>query len=186
MWRFAFELLPIILFFVGYKWGGIYSATLIALVASMIQVVWLRIVTKKFEPLPLITLATVGILGGATLFFRNELFIKWKPTVVYGILSLTFWLSRYWDSKPLIQRIAEHSLQLPEPLWIKLNQFWVVFFTLMGLLNIYVLTYFDTNTWVNFKLFGIVVLTALFIIIQAIYLAKYMKTSEMTSAAEDN
>ncbi len=171
--KFLFDFFPIILFFIAYKWGGIYVATLVAMAASLAQVLWGRFRLGHFEKMPLITLVTLVVLGGATLLFRNEAFIKWKPTIVYWILGLGFLLSQWIGHKPAIQRIAENSIQLNPAAWPRLNLSWVVFFIGMGFLNIYVMQNFDTDTWVNFKLFGSLGLTFLFVLGQSIYMFRH-------------
>lgn len=165
------EFFPILLFFLAYKFGDIYVATATAIIASFLQVFWLRYTKKRFEKQPLITLVTLVILGGATLVFRNELFIKWKPTALYWILALIFLITQFLGKKPLIQRLIEEHIQLPQKVWTNLNAAWVLFFLSMGIINLYIIYHFDTNAWVNFKLFGTLGLTLLFIVLQGIYLA---------------
>jgi len=177
--KFLIEFFPIVLFFVAYKFGNIYLATLVAIGASLIQVLYTRFKTGRFEKIPLITLAIITVLGSATLFFRNELFIKWKPTVIYWVLALAFLLSQWIGGKPLIQRAAEQTIQLNAHIWNRLNWSWVCFFTIMGALNLYVMHYFDTDTWVNFKLFGTLTLTALFVIAQSICLMRHRPTEKI-------
>lgn len=173
--KLFFDFFPIILFFIAYKFGDIYLATLVAILASGIQVVWSRITHGRFEKMPLITLATILIFGGATLIFRNELFIKWKPTALYWILSLAFFISQFIGTKPLIRRLLDQNIELPSKIWQHLNYSWGMFFAAMGCLNLYVVYHFDTNTWVNFKLFGTLALTFVFVVIQGLYMVKHHK-----------
>lgn len=173
--KFLFDFFPIALFFIAFKMGDIYLATMTAIVASVVQVLWSRYKTGRFEKLPLITLGTIVILGGATLFFRNELFIKWKPTALYWLLALTLLISQFIGKKPLMQRLLEQNIALPAKIWQQLNLSWTLFFATMGVANLYVVYHFDTNTWVNFKLFGTMGLTLVFILIQGLYMTKYFK-----------
>lgn len=173
--KLLFDFFPIALFFAAYKIGGIYLATVTAIVSSIAQVLWSRYKTGKFEKLPLITLGTILILGGATLFFRNELFIKWKPTALYWALAIALLMSQFIGKKPLMQRLLEQNITLPLKIWHQLNLSWALFFSAMGIVNLYVVYHFDTNTWVNFKLFGTLGLTVLFIVLQGFYMAKYFK-----------
>ncbi len=173
--KLLFDFFPIILFFAAYKLGDIYLATLTAIIASFIQVIWSRYSQGKFEKIPLITLATLLVMGGSTLFFRNELFIKWKPTVLYWVLAMVFFLSQFIGQKPLFQRMIEHQIELPKKIWCHLNLSWALFFSMMGAINLYVIYHFNTDTWVNFKLFGTLGLTLLFVVIQGLYMAKYHK-----------
>lgn len=171
--KLLFDFLPILLFFIAYKAGGIYVATAIAIFASLVHVIWTRIKDHRFDLTQLITLGVITLLGGATLIFKNELFIKWKPTAVYWTLALVFLISQYLGAKPIIQRLGEHNVSLDRGRWQKLNFSWVLFFTLMGFTNLYVVHYFDTDTWVNFKLFGTLGLTFIFILLQAVYIARH-------------
>lgn len=170
--KFLVDFFPILLFFIAYKLGDIYYATATAIVASFIQVAYLRCTKGFFEKLPLFTLITLILLGGPTLIFRNELFIKWKPTAIYWILALMFFLSQYiGQKKPLIQHLAEKNIRLQNDVWKIINYSWVLFFGFLGSLNIYIAYHFDTDTWVNFKLFGTFGLTIVFIIFQGVYMA---------------
>jgi len=169
------DLFPIILFFIAYKLGDIYLATLVAILASGVQVLWSRYKNGRFEKLPLITLATLIVLGGATLILRNELFIKWKPTAIYWVLASAFLISQFIGKRPIIQRLIEQNISLPNRVWQQLNISWAIFFVLLGCANLYVVYNFDTNTWVNFKLFGTMGLTILFIIAQGIYISRHQK-----------
>jgi intracellular septation protein len=177
---FIYDLLPIILFFVAYKFYGIYTATAVAIVAVFAQVGTTLIRGKKPEMMQLITLAMVIVLGGATLLFRNEMFIKWKPTAVYWVLGGVFALTALFSKKNLVQKMLEKNLTLPEKAWGILNTTWYSFFFLMGILNLFVVYNFDTDTWVNFKLFGTLVLTLLFAGVQGILISRMVGQSDST------
>ena len=173
--KFLADLLPIILFFAVYKFAGIYAATAAAIAASVLQVMYSYFFNKKVDSMQWITLIIITLLGGATLLFHNELFIKWKPTAIEWAFALVFLISQWVGKKTLTQRLLESNLQLPQTLWHRLNLSWVIFFGLMGIVNIYVIYHFSTNVWVNFKLFGMLGLTAVFVIWQACYISKYLK-----------
>jgi len=176
--KILFEFFPIIAFFIAYKWGGIYWATGVAMAASLVQVAWSRYKHRRFEILPLVTLGVILILGAATLLLKDEYFIKWKPTVVYWVLALVFLASHFVGSKKtIIQRLAGANITLPLLIWRRLNISWVLFFICMGILNLYVVYHFNTDTWVNFKLFGTLICTLIFIIGQGIYMFKHQSTS---------
>ena len=177
--KFLLDFLPILLFFIVYKFAGIYVATLTAMIGSLLQVSWSRYKTGKFEKMPVITLFTLLIFGGATLFFRNELFIKWKLTAFYWILALAFLISQFFSKKTNIERLLEKSITLPAKVWQCLNLSWILFFVVMGSLNLYVAYSFNTDTWVNFKLFGGVGLTLLFVLVQAFYLTKHIEEKKL-------
>lgn len=173
--KLLLDFFPVILFFIIYKWFGIYPATAATIGACFIQVGYHYYRYQKIEALHIITLLLVAVLGSATLFWHNELFIKWKPTAVNWAFALAFLISPLISDKPLIQRVLENNLQLPKPVWLRLNLSWAGFFILLGIANLYVIYHFNTNTWVNFKLFGMLGLTVLFVIFQGVYLSKFLK-----------
>lgn len=176
--KLLFDFLPIVAFFIAYKFFGIYTATSVAIAISLFQVIGYWLKYRKVSSLQLISLGTIIIFGGATLLLHNELIIKWKPTVLYWLLAGVFLGSQLFGSKPFAQHLMESNISLAKTEWINLNLSWVVFFALMGFANIYVAYHFNTDTWVNFKLFGLLGLTTLFIIGQAIYLAIHLKQLE--------
>ena len=173
--KFLFDLFPILLFFIAYKFQGIYVATGVAIAASCLQVGWFWLRHRRVETMHLVTLALIVVLGGATLWLHNETFIKWKPTAVNWAFATVFLLSQYVGRKPLAERMMSSAISLPENIWQRLNLAWAVFFLAMGAVNIYVVYNFDTDTWVNFKLFGMMGLTLLFVVAQAFYLARHVK-----------
>ena len=178
--KFLFDYFPIICFFVAYKIWGIYVATAVAMVISALQVsgYWLRY--RKVEKIHIITLALILLLGGTTLILHDAIFIKLKPSVIYWVFALMFFASHWFTSKTLIERLLGDKMQAPTKTWAVINYSWGIFFFLLGFLNLYVVYHFDTNTWVNFKLFGTLGLMLVFIVAQAFYLAKH------TTSLEDN
>lgn len=168
------DFLPVLLFFVAYKFYGIYPATAVAMAASLIQVsyVWLRY--RRLEPMSLLTLAIIMLFGGLTLFFQNEQFIKWKPTIINWLFGAAFLLSQWWGEQPLLKRMLQGNLELPESVWRRLNYLWITFFFSVGVANLLVIYNFDTETWVNFKLFGMLGLTLAFVVGQGVYLYRYL------------
>lgn len=176
--KFLFDYLPIMCFFIAYKLWGVYVATAVAMGVSFLQVsaYWLK--NRRFEKLHLITLVLILLLGGSTLIFHNVIFIKWKPTVVYWLFSSILFGSQYIGKQPVLQRMLNDKVPLPSRTWQHLNLSWALFFAFLGALNLYILYHYDTNTWVNFKLFGTLGLTFAFVILQACYMARHMKESE--------
>ena len=176
--KFLYDFFPILLFFIAYKMYGIYAATVVAIVASVIQVgtFWLK--HRRFENMHLVTLGLIVVLGGATLWLQDERFIKWKPTLVNWLFGLAFLGSQFIGKKPLVERMMSAAVQLPNEIWGRLNLIWVIFFVFMGVANLYVVYNYDTDTWVNFKLFGMMGLTFAFVIAQAFYLARHMTEDE--------
>lgn len=174
------DFLPIILFFIAYKIGGIYYATAIAMIASLLQVVFHRVRYKHFEKTHLISFFVILFSGGATLFFRDPMFIKWKPTSIYWIASFAFIFSAFFGKKPLIQRMLEANVSLPANIWLRLNYAWCLFFAFMGSANLYVAYHYSTDTWVNFKLFGCTGMTLVFILLHGFYLPKHLAKSNLS------
>ncbi|HHL3491337.1 TPA: septation protein A [Legionella pneumophila] len=171
--KLLFDFFPIVLFFIVYKFFGIYTATAVAMIASLSQVALYKLKFQHYEKMHLFSLAIIMLLGGATLFFQNPWFIKWKPTGIYWLSALVFFSSSYIGSKPLIQKMMETNINLTTKIWYRLNLAWTLFFIVMGALNLYVAYHYDTDVWVNFKLFGGVGFTLLFVLIQAFYLTKH-------------
>ena len=173
--KLLFDFFPIVLFFLGYKFYGIYAATMTMIVASLLQtgIFWLK--HRRLELTHVITLASGLILGAATLFFHNEIFIKWKPTAIYWVFAILFGGSQIIGSQPLIERLMGNKISLPKLVWQRLNLCWAVFFAGMGAINLYIAYQFNTNVWVNFKLFGTLGGTIIFVILQSLYMGKYLK-----------
>lgn len=172
--KLLFDFLPIILFFITYKFFGIFAATGVAIAASAFQLSWDWYKNHRFEFTYVITFILIAILGGATLFLHNDIFIKWKPTAIYWVLAAVFFGSRLIGKKTVIQRLLGSKLVLPESIWKRLNTSWIIFFFTVGLVNLFVIYHFSTNTWVYFKLFGVLGITLLFGFLQSLYIAKYV------------
>ncbi len=170
--KFFLDLFPVLVFFIVYKMVDIYAATAAAIAASFLQVAIHWFQHRKFEKMHLITLGLMVVLGGATLISQNEDFIKWKPTVINWLLGLVLLGSQFIGKKTIIQRMLGDHFTLPATTWIKLNLSWAGFFVAIGCLNLYVAFSFDTNTWVNFKLFGMTGITLFFMMAQLIYISK--------------
>jgi intracellular septation protein len=171
--KLLFDFLPIVVFFIAFKIWGIFAATALTMATSVLQVGshWLR--HQTLERMHLITLVLVVGLGTATLLFHNAMFIKWKPTAIYWAFAVAFLASQYFSSKPLIQYMMESKLQLSSVVWRKINLWWAGFFLAMGALNLFVVYNFSTDFWVNFKLFGTLGLSLIFVILQSLYMARY-------------
>ena len=172
--KFLYDYLPILCFFIAYKFYGIYTATAVAMVAAFLQVglYWLRY--RRFEKMHLITLVLIVLMGSATLISHNDIFIKWKPSIIYWIFAILLLGSQFVGSKkPLMSRLLSDQVQLPNKIWKNINLSWGIFFTVMGVANLYVVYHYDTNTWVNFKLFGTLGLTIVFCIAQGFYVARH-------------
>ncbi|RRQ23149.1 septation protein A [Thiohalobacter thiocyanaticus] len=176
--KFIFDFMPILLFFVAYKVYDIYVATAVAIVATlvMVAVFWLR--HRRVEKMHLITLAIIGVFGGATLALQDPTFIMWKPTIAYWLFALVFLGSQYIGGRSITERMMGHAITAPARVWTGLNLSWVVFFVVMGILNLYVAYNFAEDTWVNFKLFGLMSLSLIFILGQGIIIARYASNED--------
>jgi intracellular septation protein len=202
--KILFDFLPIILFFAAFKyaeghkeWAAAFAtsqlgflvsgnvvganeapvllATMVVIIATLAQVAWLKVRRRRVDTMLWVSLGLVVVLGGATIYFHNETFIKWKPSLLYWAMGLSFWLSPLIFGKYLLRALLGEQMQLPERVWHRLNFAWVAFFALMGLLNLWVAYSFSTATWVNFKLFGGIGLMLLFTLAQGLFLSRYLK-----------
>lgn len=176
--KLLFDFLPILLFFIAYKMADIYVATGVLIVVTLAQTGWIWLRQRRIEKLPLFTAGLVLVLGGATLLLKDPMFVKWKPTVVNWLFALAFLASRFIGQKTLLERMMGGQLELPAPVWVKLTFAWTIFFFAMGVANLYVAFNFDENTWVNFKLFGMLGLTLVFVLAQGAYMSRYLKLDD--------
>lgn len=177
MKKFLFDLFPLILFFLAFRAFDIYTATAVAMAAALLQIVWLKLRQKVIETTHWINLGVIVVFGSATLFFQNDAFIKWKPTVLYWLFAAVLLVSQILLKRNLMQKLMGAQLVLPSHAWTKLNYSWALFFILSGTINLFVAFsgYFTESQWVSFKVFGSLVLLVIFIIIQSLWLGKYMK-----------
>lgn len=205
--KFLFDLFPVILFFGIFRWGEnnsqaaqeivtqklgwlmsggvtaaqapIILATAVAIVATIGQIAYLLARRKKVEPMLWISLAVIVVFGGMTIYFNSETFIKWKPTVLYWCFAFALLVSLLAFRKNLIRSLMQGQIELPDPVWTNLCYAWVGFLSVMGIINLYVAFWgnFSTGAWVNFKLFGGIGLTFAFVLVQSVYLSKYLKTN---------
>jgi intracellular septation protein len=169
-----FDFLPILLFFGAYKFGGILVATAVAMAATVALALfgWWR--RGRPELMHVLSAALILVFGGATLALNDERFIKAKPTVLYAVLAAVFMASGL-TGRTVAERMFA-ALDAPVAVLRRINRWWVVFFGTMAALNLYVAARFDTDTWVNFKLFGLMGLTLAFVAVQAVYLARVTHT----------
>lgn len=203
--KILFDFLPIVLFFGMFKYaeantawsaqtatewlgfmvsGGVVGtaeapvllATVVVILATMAQILWLVARGRKIDTMLWVSLGLVTLLGGATIYFHSESFIKWKPTVLYWVMGGALLVGQLVFRKNGIQSLMGAQMTLPEVVWRNLNYSWVAFFALMGVLNLWVAFNFSTATWVNFKLFGGMGLMLLFVLGQAVFLNKHVKT----------
>ncbi|GKS96681.1 septation protein A [Acidovorax sp. SUPP2825] len=180
--KLLIDFFPIILFFAAFKLWGIYTATAVAIAATVLQIGYLRYKNGKVEPMQWVSLGVIVVFGGATLLSHSETFIKWKPTVLYWLMGSALLIGQLFFRKNLIRSLMGAQMELPDAAWRTVNWSWTGFFAVMGLVNLWVAYRFDTDTWVNFKLFGGIGLMAVFVIGQALYLSRYMKEDDTKAA----
>ncbi len=181
--KLLFDFFPVVLFFIVFKMHddphqGTLVATAVIVVATVVQVLVLWLRERRVEKMHLVVLALVLVFGGSTLVFDDEIFIKWKPTAVNWLFALVFLGSGFIGRKNVVRRLMESKVTLPGPVWTRLNASWVAFFAVCGALNLYVVYNFDTDTWVNFKLFGLMGLTLVFVLGQGVYMMRHMPKEE--------
>lgn len=179
--KFLFDFFPIILFYIAFKSHGMYVAVSVAIAASAIQVGYSWLKHKRVENTHLITFVIIALSGGATLYLQDEMFFKWKPTVINWLFALACIGSQFIGKDPIIKRLMGDKLSLPDNIWRKLNTLWAGFFIMMGSANLAVVYNFDTDTWADFKLFGMLGLTFLFMIGQGFYLMKHIQEPAKTT-----
>ncbi len=184
--KLLIDFFPIILFFAAFKAWGIYAATAVAIVATIVQIAYLRFKTGKVETMQWVSLGVIVVFGGATLLAHDENFIKWKPTVLYWLMGGALLVGLVLFKKNFIKSLMGAQMQLPDSVWNTLNWAWTGFFAVMGVLNLWVAFNFDTDTWVNFKMFGGIGLMLAFVVGQALYLGRYLKEPEQNTAAKDS
>lgn len=207
--KILIDFLPIILFFAAFKFAGsdkeaaaafasehfgflvsggqvrpddapVLLATLVVIVATLVQVLVLKLRGKKVDTMLWVSLVLVVVLGGLGIWFHSETFIKWKPTLLYWVMGAAFLLGPLLMGKNLLRLLLGEQLQLPDAIWQRLNLAWVGFFAVMGALNLWVAYTFSTDVWVNFKLFGSLGLMLVFTVAQGLYLSRYMGDAPST------
>jgi len=160
---------------VGTEEAPVLLATVVAIVATCAQIAYLLARRRKIDMILWITFAIVVVLGGATIWFHNPTFIKWKLSVLYWTMGLAFWISQAFFQKNLLQSLMGDQLVLPAKVWQRLNVAWIAFYALMGLLNLYVAYNYTTSTWANFKVFGATGLMLVFMVAQGFYVSRYLE-----------
>ncbi len=180
--KFLFDFFPLILFFVAFKFQGIFVATAVAIAATVVQVGYVLARGRKVSGMQWATLVIIGVFGGATLLLHDETFIKWKPTVLYWLAGVAF-LGALAFGKNLVKSVMGSELVLPEPIWTKLCIAWGVFFLFKGTLNLWVAYEFSTDTWATFKVFGGMGLMLVFVLAQALWISKYLPDDDAAKAA---
>ena len=201
--KFFLDFLPIILFFGVFKFaeghedaaarfatdhlgfavsGGMVAAseapvllaTAVVIIATLVQITLTLLARRRVDTMLWVTFALVGVLGGATIWFHNPTFIKWKPSGVYWAMAIALWASQALFDRNVLQALVGDQLQLPRPIWQRLNIAWVAFFVLMGILNLYVAYAYSTSTWATFKVFGLTGIMLVFMVAQGFYVSRHI------------
>ena len=196
--KILFDMFPVILFFVTFKFAGknpdaaqalvaaigyqaeplqlpVLLSTAAAIIATIAQVLWVKWRHGKVDTMLLVSFGIITLFGGATLLLHDETFIKWKPTVLYWVFAITLVFSNWLFKKNLMRALLQEKLTLPNKVWNRVNLSWSMFFATLGIINLYVAFNFSTDTWVNFKLFGATGMMMVFVLLQAMVLAKYIE-----------
>lgn len=197
--KFLFDLLPVIFFFAAYKlakgepdsalalahhWLGntisaaqapILIATAVAILATAGQVLWIMARGKKVDIMLWVSLGIISLFGGATLLFHDPTFIKWKPTVLYWLFATVLLVASVFMNRNLIRTMMQAQVELPNPVWTRLNGAWIGFFTLMGFVNLYVAYSYSEEAWVNFKLYGFTGMMLVFVLAQAVWMSRHLE-----------
>ena len=209
--KFLLDFLPIILFFVTFKLadghadaaarfatehlgfavsGGVVApteaavllATVVVIAATLLQITFLLATRRKVDTMLWVTFLLVTVLGGATVWFHNPTFIKWKPSALYWAMGIVFWASQTFFGKNVLQSLVGEQLVLPQPVWQRLNLAWVAFFALMGVANLYVAYNYSTSTWASFKVFGLTGLMLVFMFVQGVYVSRFVEDDDDSAA----
>lgn len=177
MKKLLFDLFPLILFFIAFRSMDIYAATAVAMAAVVAQILWLKLRQKTIETTHWINLGVIVVFGTATLVFQNDAFIKWKPTVLYWLFAAILLIAQLFFERNLMMTFMGGQIALPEVAWKKLNYSWAGFFIFSGALNLFIAFsgYFSDSQWVNFKVFGSLLLLIVFVVIQSLWLSRYLK-----------
>lgn len=196
--KLLFDVFPVILFFIFFKFGNshpdtatailtsldislgenakpaIFLATLVSIIATTGQIIWSKARHGHVDAMLWVSFVVIGVFGGATLIFHNDTFIRWKPSVLYWLFSSTLLGSHLLFKKNLIRSMLSKKIALPVRVWNVLNFAWGTFFVVLGFVNLYVAYNYSIDTWVNFKLFGFTGIMLVFILAQSAFLARYV------------
>jgi intracellular septation protein len=166
--KLLFDLFPVILFFAAFKIKGIFVATAVAIIACVLQIGWMLVRHKKVEPMMWASLAIIAVFGGATILLHNETYIKWKPSILYWLMGTVLLVGQMFFRKNAMKGILGKQMTLSDKAWNAVNVSWGIFFALLGCVNLIVAYNVSTDTWVNFKLFGIMGCIFVFAIVQSL------------------
>ena len=157
------------------KSSGIYFATLVLMVTYSIQC-FIFFCFKQAKKIHYITLGIILVAGFSTLYFKNPLFIKIKPSIVYWGFALFFIANQLIKKENIIKKLLQDQIILDEKRWKILSNSWIIFFIVCGLLNLYVANFFSEEKWVEFKFYILgIILPISFILLNGVYVGIYAK-----------
>lgn len=201
--KLLFDFIPLALFFAVFKWaqtaptqaaewatrylgfavtGGVVGesqapvlwATLVAMAATLAQVTVQLLARRRVSAVLWLSLGVIVVMGGLTIWFNSEVFIKWKPTLLYVVFAAILAGGHLFGKKNFLRQLLGREIVLPAAVWTRLLALWIAFFVGVAVLNLLVAYTVDTATWVNFKVFGLIALTLLFTLGQGFYMARHM------------
>lgn len=170
------EFAPLLAFIIAYYLGGLYTATAVLMVAMLVLLAVDYLLRRRISPMHALSAVLVFVLGAATLLFHDKHFIQIKPTALFWLAGLAFLASFWIGERTLTERLLRATLQdqvrVPQSVWRRLNAVWVVFYGFLGGINLLLAYYASERVWVNFKVFGLTILTLVFVGLQVIWLTR--------------
>jgi intracellular septation protein len=178
--KILIDFFPILLFFGAYKLYGIYVGTAVLMAATAAQMALLYAIDRRLSALHKATFLLIFLFGALTLALQDERFIKWKPTVLYGAMSIALAVAVWVMKKNFLQILLGSQVALPARIWHRLNVAWIIYFAFMSALNAYVVVNFSTEAWVDFKLWGYAI-PFVFLAAQGFYVMPHIKNDDPTA-----
>lgn len=171
------EFAPLVAFFIAYRARGLYAATAVLMVAMLVLLIVDYLRLRRIPPMHMLSAVLVFLFGTATLLLHDLRFIQWKPTVFFWLASIAFLASHWLGRQTLTQRLLSAALggeevRIAEPTWKRLNLIWVVFYALLGALNLLVAFNFSEHIWVTFKVVGLPIANLVFVAAQVAWLLR--------------
>ena len=179
--KILIDFFPILLFFGAYKFYGIYVGTAVLMAATVAQMALIYAIDRRLQTMHKVTLVLILLFGTLTLVLQDDRFIKWKPTVLYGAMSVALAIALWAMKKNFLKMLLGSQLELPDPVWFKLNIAWIVYCAFMSAVNAYVVLNFSTEAWVDFKLWGYA-FPIVFLIAQGLYISPHLKSEDKPAA----
>lgn len=183
--KFLTDFFPVVLFFIAYKSYDMYVAIQVFMAAIAAQLLLLKLTGRPIEKMHWFSLGAVLVLGGISLWYRDPLFLMWKPSIFNWAFAAALLLSEWLMQRGIMRRMLEAVAPFPDFVIRRLTYAWALFLSFLGVLNLYVAYNFSEDTWVDFKLFGLMGLTLVFALGQGFYLARYMPQEDAAETATE-